>query len=177
MLRLNRTFVREWARVYDQHYQPRQRDVERRVKAWLRGQPGVKHLDKGHFVALATWKTPRSRPAYERNAPTLVRDATNLASRASNERLKVHVLTALEGVNVTLAATILHFMHPRSYPIFDFHARRTLKKTGWWKGRPASDASVEAWEQYIAVMRQLARRFRVSLRDLDKALYAYDRWR
>ena len=28
-----------------------------------------------------------------------------------------------------------------------------------------------------AVMRRLSRRLRVSLRDLDKALYAYDRWR
>ncbi len=176
MLQVNRTFVREWAREYDQRYRQRDRDVERRIKAWLRGQPDVKHLDKGHFVRLAEWKTPRSRPACERNDPALVRDATSLASRAANERLKVHILTALEGVNVTVAATILHFMHPRLFPIFDFHARKTLKKAALWK-RSANDAGVEAWQEYVRLMRRLGRRFRVSLRDLDKALYAYDRWR
>jgi hypothetical protein len=133
---INRTFTREWAREYDQRYRPRDRDVERRIKAWLRGQPSAKHLDKGHFVRLAAWKAPRSRPAFERNDPTLIRDATSLASRAANERLKVHVLTALEGVNVTVAATILHFMHPRLFPIFDFHAKkRSRRPAGGGSGR------------------------------------------
>lgn len=176
MLQLSRRWLLEWASEYDARYRRRDRDVERKVKAWLRGQPGVKHLDKGHFRSLANWKTPRGRQAYERNDATLIRDATSLASRASNERLKVHVLTVLEGVNVTVAAAILHFMHPRSFPIFDFHARTTLKKAGFWRRR-TTDASLEAWEEYVSVMRSLSRRYRVSLRDLDKALYAYNRWR
>ena len=176
MVTITRTFVREWAGVYDQRYQPRDRDVERRVKAWLRGQPSVKHLDKGHFVALASWMAPRRRPHFEQNDATLIRDATALASRATNELLKVHILTALEGVNVTIAATVLHFMHPRLFPIFDVRVRTTLKKAGLWKRR-AGDASIEAWDEFVPVMRRLSRRLRVSLRDLDKALYAYDRWR
>ena len=176
MLRLNRTFVREWAGVYNHRSRQRGRSDERALKAWLRGQPTIKHLDKGHFVRLASWKTPRGRPRYERNAPAVVREVTRLACHASNERLKVRVLMLLEGVNVTVAATILHFFYPRLYPVFDIRDRTTLKKAGWWK-RPRADASIEAWEDYVVIMRRLSRRLRVSLRDLDKALYAYDRWR
>jgi len=176
MLKLSRRRLLEWAREYDQRQPPRDRALERRIKAWLRGQPSVKHLDKGHFVDLACWTAPRGRAAYEANSSSLIRDATRLASLALNDRLKLHVLSALEGVNVTVAATVLHFMHPRSYPIFDFRVRRTLKKAGEWAGWRLTDAGPDAWEAYVRAMRRLARRYRLSLRDLDKALYAYDRW-
>jgi hypothetical protein len=175
MLSITRTFVREWAREYNRLADPRDRLEERSLKAWLRGQPSVKHLDKKHFVTLAAWHAPRGREAYRRNDAALVREATRLASRTANEGLKVHILTVLEGVNITVAAKILHFLSPRLFPIFDVRARTTLKRAGLWP-RPVSDASVEAWEEYVRLMRRLSHRLRVSLRDLDKALFAYDRW-
>ncbi len=177
MITLTRAFVREWAGVYDRRAKPRDRAVEREIKGWLRGQPSTKHLDKRHFVRLASWKTPRGRPRYERNAPAVVREVTRLACQASNERLKVQVLMLLQGVNVTVAAAILHFFNPRLFPIFDRRARTTLSKASLWRRSRVKDASLDAWSEYVLVMRRLSRRFRVSLRDLDKALYAYDRWR
>jgi len=176
MLRISRKFVREWAGEYDRRYDPAARAEEQALKAWLRGQQEPKHLDKGHFVRLARWKAPRQLAAYRSNNPTLVRQATRLAYLASDAGLSVYILSGLRGVSVTVAAAILHFFHPRLFPIFDIRARTTLKKAGFWKRR-AGDAGLDAWDDYVRVMRQLARRFRVSLRDLDKALYAYDRWR
>ncbi|MBI4571569.1 MAG: hypothetical protein HY723_06425 [Chloroflexi bacterium] len=177
MLRINRTFIREWAGEYNRLYRPRDRADERAIKGWLRGQPAFKHLDKGHFVRLASWKSPRGRARYERNAAPVVREVTRLACHASNEQLKVRVLMLLDGVSVTVAATILHFFYPRRFPIFDKRARTTLSKAGLWRRSRISDASLDAWSEYVPIMRRLARRYRVSLRDLDKALYAYDRWR
>lgn len=176
MLQLSRRFVREWVAAYDQRYPAAARAEERAIKAWLRGQPSVKHLDKGHFVRLARWAAPRGRDAYERNAAPIVWETTRLASLASHDAVKLHVLRGLEGVSVPVAAAILHFFSPRRYPVFDRRHRSTLKKAGLWP-RAVGDASGEAWEEYVRVMRRLARRLRVSLRDLDKALYAYDRWR
>ena len=176
MLKITRTFVRQWAREYNRLARPSDRLEERAINGWLRGQPSRKYLDKTHFVRLARWSAPRGLNAYRQNDPRLVREATGLAHRVSNDRLKVHVLTALQGVSVTVAATILHFFNPRLFPIFDVRARTTLKKAGLWPRR-TDDASLDAWEDYVLVMRRLSRRLRVSLRDLDKALYAYDRWR
>jgi hypothetical protein len=176
MIKLNRTFVREWAGVYNRLAKPGDIALEREIKAYLRGQPSAKHLDKRHFVRLAAWTAPRGLAAYERNDAQLVRETTYHASRIANERLKVYVLTALDGVSITVAAAILHFFNPRLFPIFDVRVRTTLKKAGLWKRR-AGDASIEAWGEFVSIMRKLSHRFRVSLRDLDKALYAYDRWR
>ena len=176
MLSITRTFVRQWAREYNRLARPSDRLEERAINAWLRGQPSRKYLDKTHFVRLARWSAPRGLSAYRQNDPRLVREATGLAHRVSNERLKVHVLTALQGVSVTVAAAVLHFLNPRRFPVFDIRARSTLKKAGLWK-RPPADAGVDAWEEYVSIMRRLSKRLRVSPRDLDKALYAYDRWR
>ena len=176
MLRISRRFIREWAGEYDRRSDPAARAEEQALKAWLRGQQEPKHLDKGHFVRLASWKAPRQLAAYQSNRAPFVGQATRLAYQALDPRLKVHILSGLSGVSVTVAAAILHFFHPRLFPIFDVRARSTLKKAGFWKRR-VDDASVDAWEEYAVIMRRLARRFRVSLRDLDKALYAYDRWR
>jgi hypothetical protein len=176
MLRLTRAFIREWVAEYDRRSDPRDRADEQALKAWLRGQQDPKHLDKTHFVRLARWAAPRRLDAYESNSPVLVRQATRLANQATDERLKMHVLSALDGVSVMVAAAMLHFFHPRLYPIFDIHDRATLKKAGFWPRR-VDDGGVDAWQDYVRIMRRLARRFRVSLRDLDKALYAYDRWR
>ncbi len=179
MLRINRTFVREWAHEYDRRRRSssrgrREEAEERALKGWLRGQPAIKHLDKGHFVRLARWKTGGRSEPYERNSSSLVRETTRLASRTLNDRLKVHVLMALDGVNVTVAAAVLHFFNPRLFPIFDIRARKTLSKAGLWRRRDVRDAGLDSWQKYVVVMRRLARRYRVSLRDLDKALYAYD---
>jgi hypothetical protein len=176
MITLTRAFVREWAAVYDRRAKPGDRAVEREVKAYLRGQPSTKHLDKRHFVRLARWKSTRSTAAYQRNSAQLVRETTYHASRIANERLKAYILTALDGVSISVAAAILHFFNPRLYPVFDRRHRTTLKKAGWWPRR-VDDDGLDAWEDYVAVMRKLSRRLRVSLRELDKALYAYDRWR
>jgi len=176
MLQLSRRFIREWACVYDHRSDPPARAEEQAIKAWLRGQQEPKHLDKGHFVRLARWAAPRQLAAYQSNGPPFVGQATRLAYQALDVRLKVHILSGMSGVSVTVAAAILHFFHPRLFPIFDVRARTTLKKAGFWPRR-VDDAGVEAWDDYVLVMRRLARRFRVSLRDLDKALYAYDRWR
>jgi hypothetical protein len=176
MLPISRRFVREWAGEYDRRADPALRAEEQSLKAWLRGQQEPKHLDKGHFVRLARWAAPRQLEAYQSNSPPFVGQATRLAYQALDPRLKVHILSGMQGVSVTVAAAILHFFHPRLFPVFDARSRTTLKKTGNWPRR-VDDASVEAWEDYVSVMRRLSRRYRVSLRDLDKALYAYDRWR
>ena len=43
-----------------------------------------------------------------------------------------------------------------------------------WK-RDKKDATDKAWLDYIKIMRELANKLRVSLRELDKAMFAYDK--
>jgi desulfoferrodoxin-like iron-binding protein len=52
-------------------------------------------------------------------------------------------------------------------------ARRTLQKAGFWT-REVGDASGEAWLEYVKVMRELSINLDVPLRELSKALLAYE---
>ena len=175
MLRISKTFVLRCAEVYERHRGRRSRLTERELKAWLRRRRPPKHLNKERFVRLAVWKSRGQKQAYLENDDRLVAQATRQAYRAPNDLLKLHILTALKGVDVTVAAAILHFFYPGRFAVFDLHARKTLRKAGVWQ-RSVGDDSVAAWQEYVRITRRLAKRLGVTLRTLDKALNARDRW-
>ena len=66
-------------------------------------------------------------------------------------------------------------MHPDKFPIFDVHVRKSLEKAGKWS-RSENDANENAWSEYVDIMRDLSTNLGVSLRELDKALWACDKW-
>ena len=148
--------------------------TESELLKWLDSLGDARHLDKAYFVKLCMWKSPRQKRRYKSNAPMLVEKVTRLAYDLDEEILKLHVLMALEGVGVPVASTILYFLHPDRFPIFDVRARSSLASVGRWTRRK-DDQSPAAWLDYVSIMRKLAARHRVSLRLLDKALFTYDK--
>ena len=175
MLDISREFVKHWVKVYDERPQhSKELPVETEIREWLTEQPEPKYFDKKHFVKLGKWKTPRQEKNYKNNEESLVKKATSLAYEVSHEGLKLHILKVLNGVGVPVASTFLHFLHPDKFPIFDIRVRSSLKKAGKWN-RPVDDASNDAWLEYVYIMRDISGMLGVSLRELDKALWAYDR--
>jgi hypothetical protein len=172
---LSTDFVQTWAGQYDAQYSDRDDGkVERRVKAWLsaRFRGGRPYLDKRHFVEIATWKSPRPLRRYESNDDDLVEQVTALAFAARRDDLRLRLLMLLNGVDVRVASTILHFAFPDRYAIMDVRAVTTLTHLGLWT-RPVQ-FSVAGWQVYTHLMRDHAKRLDVTLRELDKALWAFD---
>lgn len=176
MLEISREFVLQWSTEYDKRFDESEEvRVEREIRQWLAQHLEPKYLNKEYFVKLGWWKARRQMENYKANDNNLVKEATRLAYETSNEQIKLHILKVLKGVQVPVASTILHFLQPDYFPIFDMHVRKSLKKTGKWD-MDVNDASDEAWQKYVALMRELSERLGVSLRELDKALWAYDKW-
>ena len=175
MLDISHDFVRDCSKKYNERQKTKDRQDEENIRAWIAERPEPKFLDKDHFIKIGEWKTRRPKKYFEANDETLVKEATQLAYNVSNERLKLHILTVLKDVQVAIASTILYFLQPDEFPIFDVRARKSLKKAGRWN-RHADDAGVEAWLEYTNIMRCISRKLGVSLRELDKALWAYDKW-
>jgi len=176
VLDISREFVQRWCDEYDNRFRGGWAAAgEMAIRQWLSGLPEPKYLNKQYFVRLGHWKSQRQMKNYEKNDEVSVKEATKSAYEASDELLKLHILKGLKGVGVAVAAAILHYLHPDQFPIFDYHARTTLKKAGMWN-RDVDDASDNAWQEYVATMRELSGRLGVSLRELDKALFAYDKW-
>lgn len=134
---------------------------------------GAKAQGRGWYtreelVAVALWKTERSRSRVQQNREDAVKDATELALRTADERLRIGVLTQLQGVLMPTASVLLHLAHRDPYPILDFRAL-------WSLGVDVQPSyySFELWERYFQRCRELAMEAGVDMRTLDRALWQY----
>ena len=123
------------------------------------------------FIDVCAWKTPRSRPKVTSNADTAVIEATRRALAATDEGTRMTSLLELAGVGAPTASVLLYFAFPDDYPILDVRALESLGV------RPRSQYPVSFWLEYLAACRELARRFGVSIRTLDKALWQHSKER
>ena len=123
---------------------------------------------RAQFLAVAEWKTERSKGRCRLNDEASVREVTGAALSARDERLRVGALTLLEGVGVPTASVLLHLAHPDPYPILDF---RALWSLGVDRQPPYYPFAL--WWAYTSACRSLAEEAGVPMRTLDRALWQY----
>jgi hypothetical protein len=160
-LRFDAKLVRRLAAQFDASVDAMiEREVAPRARA-------TGYLTKADFLALCAWKSPRSRPRCEANDEEFVRAVTATAFTTPCERLRVESLTLLDGVHWPTASAILHFCHEDPYPVLDVRALWSLGV----EHPIAYDFAL--WSEYTRCCRALARRSRVTMRELDRALWQY----
>jgi len=159
------------ARAYDRRYaRSAGAREERRLKARLarRRRQGRLSLTRAELVWIGEWKTPRIRPWIARNTAAGVCGVTAAAFLVRDEARRLRLLLGLPGVGLAVASVVLHFAEPGRYPVWDVRVRAGLRRLGRRERFPPTTAG---WMAYARCLRRLARRRRVSLRTLDKALW------
>lgn len=152
-----------WTGVSDSDRR-REDDITERIAPAF-GERG--HLTKAEFLAICAWKTPRSRPRCESNDESDIREVSRFALSTTSERARIQVWTMLSGVSWPTASVFLHFGFPDQYPILDFRALWSMQVD------VPSQYTFALWWDYTQKCREIARRARVSMRTLDRALWAY----
>lgn len=160
----DRPFVLTWAAAYEKRMGS--------TEPWLLDVIGPAAAGRGHyepeeFVAVARWKTPRSRQRIAANSDSDIRQITAMAFSAAEE-LQHRVLTILEGVRVPTATALLAVAFPDRHTIVDFRSTESLSRLGEWDGQGGYLA-------YLDVCRSLAVRLEVNLRTLDRALWQWSK--
>ena len=126
-------------------------------------------LTREDLLELCEWKSSRRMDLARRNSAAIIKDVTRIALGTPHERLRIHVLTALEGVGWPIASVILHFGYEDIYPVLDFRAL-------WSLGVEAEVTyNFDFWQAYTAFCRELARDCGLSMRNLDRALWQYSK--
>lgn len=169
-LRFDRREISSLASQYLQDLRPRERQLEDLIELEIGPRSRTKgSVAKPDFLSLAEWKAHRIVPRCNRNEQAYVEAVTAASFSASDERLRIEVLTLLSGVSWPMASVVLHFCSPDPYPILDFRALWSLTV------EPPSAYGFDFWHSYVTVCRELAHASGTSMRVLDRALWQYSK--
>jgi hypothetical protein len=122
---------------------------------------------RDEFLATYRWKTHRTIRHAQKYTDAEIADVTGVAFRQSDEKLRICLLRALDGVDWPVASTLLHVGASSDYPIIDFRALWSLNSA------MPTYVSFPFWWTYVSCCRRLAAQAGVSVRELDQALWAY----
>ncbi len=125
------------------------------------------HFRRDEFLETYRWKTHRTLRHAEKYSDQEIADVTGVAFRQPDEKLRICLLRALDGVDWPVASTLLHVGLSPEYPIIDFRALWSLGSA------MPSYVDFRFWWAYVECCRRLAAAASVSVRELDQALWAY----
>ena len=75
------------------------------------------YLTKDQAIKILKWKSPRPLNHYNKNSDDDFKQITKLAFEQKDEKVKIHILTALIGVKYPAASALLMFYDQKKYPI------------------------------------------------------------
>lgn len=127
------------------------------------------HFLRDEFLEAYRWKTHRTAHHVVRYTNEEIVDVTALAFRQPNEQLRISLLLALKGVDWAVASALLHIGLSADYPILDFRALWSLHSAV-----PPS-LTFDFWWEYVSCCRAIAEAAGTTVRELDKALWAFSK--
>lgn len=163
-LRVRTDSLEKWAVRYEEFYD----DSEVMAIGRLVMETGF--LTGNQFRTIARWKTPRSQSCCLKNSEAFVQEVTRSALSSSEPRFKIEALRLLDGVDWPAASVILHFCDQERWPIIDYRAFWSLGQKS-----PAGRYSFSLWDSYVSYTRLMSDEHEVSMRTLDRALWAYSK--
>lgn len=162
--RMPRKDIATWTKAYN--YKAKESKLVDQLRPLVRAQG---YLTRAQFLRICKWKSPRTQPLCRRNKAHQIETLTRAAFAVRDESIKMELLRLLDGVDWPTASTILHFGDEFEYPILDY---RALWSLGYEK---PPRYTMEFWLAYLKFTRRLAGTVKMSVRDLDKALWQYSR--
>ncbi|HEY6568254.1 MAG TPA: hypothetical protein VI341_12125 [Actinomycetota bacterium] len=117
------------------------------------------------------WKSARAIGHFQKNAKPLVTRRVRSALAEPDEAVALATLVELHGVKARMASAILAVFRPERYTVMDRRAWESLTRHGLLPDVQSLSWQA-AWPTYLAECRRIAGTHRVTLRELDRALWA-----
>lgn len=134
------------------------------------------YLTKEQLIKILKWKSPRPLKYYESNTETEIIEITKQSFKTQNEKLKIHILSALSGVKYPGASAILMFYEPANYPVIDIRVWQQLYNSKFLNNNPkGQNFTLNQWIDYLTIIRNIASELKISARQVEKRIFDYDR--
>lgn len=133
-------------------------------------------LTKEQLLEILKWKSPRPLRHYQANSEQAVKEITALAFATKNDDLKIHILTAMTGVNYPAASAILMFYDKKKFPVLDIRVWQQLHKAKLVNSNArGQNFTLQQWNSYLKVIRGLAKELELTARQVEKRLFDHDK--
>jgi thermostable 8-oxoguanine DNA glycosylase len=132
-------------------------------------------LDPYDFFAIVIWKSNRSKTRVKQGLATAglsVKSLMRGVHQADSPVAKVEALLQVHGIGLPIASAILSICYPDEFTVLDYRAWESLQQLGVAALPGRFPDNTSTYLQYCQVCQGLARRMGLSLRDLDRALWA-----
>jgi len=136
-------------------------------------------LEPFDFFAIVVWKSNRAKTKIKRglkDAGKSVQELMREVAHAETPRDKVDVLLQVWGIGLAVASAILTVCDPKTFTVLDYRAWETLQGASLQGLSGHYPATPDEYLDYCRVCRRLAEQVGMSLRNLDRALWAKS-WR
>ena len=127
------------------------------------------------FFAIVAWKSNRSKTKIRNGIEAAGRSVAGLTQEVNESPspvAKLESLLQVRGIGLPIASAILSVCYPQDYTVLDYRAWDTAQKMDL-NGLPSHyPRNPGGYLQYCKACSRFARRAGISLRDLDRALWA-----
>lgn len=128
------------------------------------------------FLAIIIWKRNASKTKVIEGinvSGKSVRVITNEIYNSLRRETKLQILLGIRHVGIALASAVLTVLYDKEFTVIDYRVKNSLKKLGIpVDGDPESNA--EDYFKYVDLCKKQAKKYNLSLRDFDRALWAMD---
>ena len=153
-------------RYYADKYLKEELGYDNPIKRIVYDVKGRGYLTKSDLIVLSYWvKNARNIHRIKDNSDDCIKERTAFAlssATADPDRIR------LNGVGWSVSSAILHWFHKNHYPIWSGPARYSVH-IDETRGTP----KIGEWEAYVSFCRSLAKKNKVNMRTLDRALWKY----
>ena len=135
-------------------------DYDAPVEAIVTEVKERRYLTKSNLIELSKWIRNRRTDLVYNNSNEFIIEVTREALTSTNELDRINVSQCLGGVSLGISSSILHWFHEDDYPIWSKLALSSIKPI----------PSESQWQNYVSFCRNTARRNKINMRTLDRAL-------
>jgi hypothetical protein len=137
-----------------------------------------KTLSSFNFYTIITWKANRAVSKVRKVLKRKKLSPSKLMSQVSkcrDDREKMKTLDEVKGIGVPIASAILTVCYPERFTILDYRAWVTLCFFKKVKGKRVPTSIDGYFNTYLPACKQWAQDLKVSLRDLDHAMWGWSK--
>jgi thermostable 8-oxoguanine DNA glycosylase len=106
-----------------------------------------------------------------------VTEITRQMHLQTTDEQRVELLLSVDGIGIPVASAILAVCYPDDFTVIDYRAIASIKALRPERHKsivPNPTAFTKGYIRYVAVCKEIAKEERLSLRDVDRALWGYD---